>query len=159
MATRSRSGAQVCAPESERREWRTPIADVMHTEVLQVAPNDPVEAIVARLDGEPAGCAVVVLEGRPTGLITRSDLLRRAGPRAIDVMSTWILALHPSGDTQLAMALMAYEGVSHLVVITGEGALAGVVTANDLLVLMARSRGYVIPDPRGSSHRTSRVLR
>lgn len=158
MMMRSSEGHS-SVPEREGAEWRSPIAEVMHTEVLRVAPDDPVDAIVACLDEMPAECAVVVLEGRPAGLITRSDLLRRAGPRAIDVMSTWLIALHASADAQLAMALMAYERVSHLVVIADAGELLGVVTANDLLVLMARSRGYVIPDPRGRSHRVARALR
>ena len=78
----------------------------------------------------------------PLGIFTLQDLLRRvtlpggdlAQPIAC-VMTSGLIALTPQATAHQAALTMARNGVRHLVVVDGEGRLAGVVSQDDLFGL------------------------
>jgi CBS domain-containing protein len=98
---------------------------------------------------------VVDATGRTIGVVSKGDILRAldhegAMPqvelaRARQVMSHVVFALHSEADISRAAALMAYEGVHHIVVTDAEGRPAGIVSALDILRWFARDYGYVMP--------------
>ncbi len=53
-------------------------------------------------------------------------------------------------DTSLshAAALMAYEGVQRIPVVSFEGKVVGMVSAMDVVRWLAQHDGYVVPDSR-----------
>jgi CBS domain-containing protein len=55
-------------------------------------------------------------------------------------MSPLVFTLHPEDDVADAAALMAYEGVHHVVVSLGDDRPLGIVSSLDVLRWLAQSR-------------------
>ena len=68
-----------------------------------------------------------------------------------DVMSPLVLTLHESSNVGQASALMAYEGVHRLPVVSDEGRVVGILSSLDVLRWFGRRSGYLIP--AGTAHR------
>ena len=61
-------------------------------------------------------------------------------------MTRDVLSLDRDTDVTRAAALMSYEGVHRLVVISADRHPIGIVSAIDILRCIARRHGYVVPD-------------
>jgi len=87
-------------------------------------------------------------------MITKSDLLQvraegPAGARIVeDVMTPFAFSLPSDAPVSRAAALMAYEGIHRLAVVSHDGTLVGVVTSLDIMRWLAQRAGYVVPDGR-----------
>ena len=94
---------------------------------------------------EEIGCVVVAERGRPTGVVTDRDLVVRvmaAGEdperRALrDVMSGEPVFLGDERDLDAVIRTMREQGVRRIPVVDEDGGLEGIVTLDDLLVLLA----------------------
>ncbi len=94
------------------------------------------------------GCLVVVEEqdsGKmPIGVLTDRDIVvavvaKDADARTIpvsEIMTTDVVAVRDDDDVKDALALMRRRGVRRAVVVTHAGALAGIVTLDDLLRML-----------------------
>jgi len=92
--------------------------------------------------------AVVVVDGdhRPRGIVSKTELFGAAIDEcatAGDLMSGLLFWLRVDAPVAQAAALMAYEGIEHVVVVSPEGRLAGLVTALDVARICARDTGYL----------------
>lgn len=87
---------------------------------------------------------VVDRDGRPVGVVTAADLLRGDGGTAADVMSPNVLALPITAILAQAAALIAYEGVSEIVIADLHGRVAGMLGALDITRWCARAAGYLV---------------
>lgn len=132
------------------------LSSIMSTPVHCVSPDASLESVRALFVTHAIGAAPVVdHNGRTIGVVSKGDILRAldqegAVPgvelmRARQVMSHVVFALHSEADISRAAALMAYEGVHHIVVTDAEGKPAGIVSALDIMRWFARDYGYVIP--------------
>jgi CheY-like chemotaxis protein len=96
---------------------------------------------------------VVDARGRIVGVVTGDDLARATwDPRVIgqartvdDIMMPFAFTLARSASVGRAAALMAYEGVTRIVIVEPSGAVAGVVSGIDVMRWLARQAGYVVP--------------
>jgi CBS domain-containing protein len=106
------------------------------------------------------GAIIVVEANRPVGMITDRDLALRvvgdhrdANTRLAEVMSHRPVALHESDSIDQALFTMRREGVRRLPILDDrEGAIVGLVSIDDLLVLLAgelSSTAEAIIDNRG----------
>jgi CBS domain-containing protein len=82
-------------------------------------------------------------------MVTRADALE---PRVIrdtveDVMVCMAFTLRDTVSLSRAAALMAYEAVHRLPVVSHERRLVGVISALDVARWLARNDGYVVPAP------------
>jgi CBS domain-containing protein len=104
--------------------------------------------------------AIVVVEGeRPLGMITDRDLAlrvvaaeRSANTPLTEVMSRKLAALQVTDTIDQALFTMRREGVRRLPILDREGAIVGLVSLDDLLVLLAgelSSTAEAIIDNRG----------
>lgn len=113
----------------------------------RVTETTPLAQLRARLVESrlPALC-VVDDDHTLVGVIARTDVLRAERPDAVarDVMSPFVFALPASAGVDRAAALMAYEGVSFLIVIGDDHALYGVVSALDVARHYASLSGYLV---------------
>jgi CheY-like chemotaxis protein/predicted transcriptional regulator len=68
-------------------------------------------------------------------------------PRATvaEIMTPIVFQLKSDATLAQAAALMAYESVQRVVVVTGDGKVEGMVSADDVLRWVALSAGYVVP--------------
>lgn len=147
-----------------------PIAALMTAPAITVSELADLRTVAALFIGHVIGALPVVdASGRPVGIVTKSDVLRAyyehderpAGPDAAnaqragtiersntpgvrEVMSHVVFSLHPEADVTRAAAIMAHEGVHHVVVTAQDGRAIGIVSALDVMNWLARASGYVI---------------
>jgi CBS domain-containing protein len=121
------------------------------TEIMTESPIDTVErgltvAFAAGVMKERArGSLVVVEKGKPVGIITERDLVRRviaenkspATTKIGDIMSEPLISVGPEATVSNIATIMYKNGIRRLPVIE-EGRLLGIVTATDLARTMQR---------------------
>jgi CBS domain-containing protein len=85
------------------------------------------------------GCAIVLRQGKPFGIVTERDVTWKVAAKGLDpknvrvaeVMSTPLITIDPNADLAEAAKLMKKHGIRRLAV-AEEGALHGVLTAYDV---------------------------
>jgi CBS domain-containing protein len=114
------------------------VSEVMTGSVVTAAPGDSVQAVAGLMRERGVGSVVLVDGGRPVGFITDRALAlavvadgRDPAGRAADHASTPVITAEPDMDLEEAADKMVRHGVRRLVVVEA-GALAGVVTLDDL---------------------------
>jgi CBS domain-containing protein len=114
------------------------VREVMTASVATAEPARSLHEIAAIMRERNVGSVVLVDGSRPVGIITDRDLAlsvvadgRDAGERARDHASSPVITADPEMDVEEAAEKMIRHGVRRLVV-TDAGALAGVVTLDDI---------------------------
>lgn len=129
---------------------RTTVQAVMARAVVAVKAELPLDrARDLFLEREIGGAPVVDDQGRPIGVVTKTDLLRagasRPGATVADVMSRNVLTLTERTPISEAAALLASEGVHRAPVLGREGRVVGIVTVLDVLRWLAHQDGQLMP--------------
>lgn len=109
-------------------------------EVITIEADVAVRKAVRLMNNREIGCLVVVQDGKPAGIVTERDMLKRvlvAGrdPRAIEVaevMSKPLLFIEPEKEIEEAVKLMFKHKIKKLPVVEN-GRLVGLVTLTDLI--------------------------
>jgi CBS domain-containing protein len=126
----------------------TPIGALMSREVVCIAPSlTRADAVALFLDRGLSGAPVVDGEGRPLGMLARSDLLRAAmeepGPAtAAEMMMPIAYVLDEHDPLARGAALMAAEGVHHLPVVGDFGRVVGMISTLDVTRWLAQQSGF-----------------
>lgn len=156
-----------------------PVITVRHDASLQ-------DAVRLMLNNRISGLPVVDHDGKPVGMLTEGDLLRRAetgtertrqrwiaflaGParladeyvhshsrRVRDLMSPQLISVAPDTPLESVVSLMEQHRIKHVPVVTGER-LAGIITrANLMQALMYFAPAFTGPSPSDAEIRR-RVL-
>ena len=116
------------------------VKDIMVGEVITIAANVAVRKAVRLMNDREIGCLVVVQDGKPTGIVTERDMLKRvlvAGrdPRAVEVaevMSKPLLFMESEKEIEEAVKLMFKHKIKKLPIVEN-GSLVGLVTLTDLI--------------------------
>jgi predicted transcriptional regulator len=158
---------------------RTSVASIMSADTICVDPELGLEALaLIFLERGISGAPVVDANGRPLGVVSKTDLIREqqenAGMLEIepmtfeqqgegvelglgfhlervrqgkvkDIMTPLTLTLGENASIARAAALMAYEGVHRVPVVSATGRVVGVVSALDIARWVARASGFCIP--------------
>jgi CBS domain-containing protein len=130
----------------------TVIQDIMSRDLVSVRPDVDIATVVSLMIGRHLGCLPVVNErGRPIGIITKFDLVEQldacmhlkacgcAFPAdlkvetADDVMMPIALTLDEHASVAHASAMMVSEEMHHVLVVSEDGMLVGVVSAKDIV--------------------------
>jgi signal-transduction protein with cAMP-binding, CBS, and nucleotidyltransferase domain len=109
-------------------------------EVITIGANVAVRKAVRLMNDREIGCLVVVQDGKPTGIVTERDMLKRvlvAGrdPRAVEVaevMSKPLLFMESEKKIEEAVKLMFKHKIKKLPIVEN-GRLVGLVTLTDLI--------------------------
>jgi signal-transduction protein with cAMP-binding, CBS, and nucleotidyltransferase domain len=109
-------------------------------EVITIGANVAVRKAVRLMNDREIGCLVVVQDGKPTGIVTERDMLKRvlvAGrdPRAVEVaevMSKPLLFMESEKEIEEAVKLMFKHKIKKLPIVEN-GRLVGLVTLTDLI--------------------------
>ncbi len=123
------------------------IGELGLSEIACVAPETSAW-VVAQLfvDLRVPAIAVVDAAQDVRGVITRTDVLRRIhdhGVTAEQLMSHYVIALPADATLECAAALMAVEGIGHVVVLDGNEAI-GAITSLDIARQVAARAGYLL---------------
>lgn len=129
------------------------ISSLMSSQVLHVAPNIPARYALSLMARRSVSCVVVVDEGRPVGMLTERDIVRLIAKgvdlslvSVQDVMSPSVVTTPMTTSPFGTIDLMRKKAVRRLIVVDGDGVMAGLVTQTDL------GRVLDLKEPQGVSH-------
>ncbi len=169
------TGAMLDGERVESREPlrvpRVTVGDLMTRNVVCVRPDLSLDAVTELFVETGLKAAPVVDEaGTVLGVVSESDVLvdvyaqASASERApfedeapeiagrsrtvADVMLPVVLTLPETASITRAAALMAFEGVYRVTVVSEDGRVVGVLSAGDVLYWLARADGYALPPPK-----------
>ncbi len=117
------------------------VKDIMTKEV-HIARNDTsVAEVVATMANNDLSYMMVVMSGKPTGIITQHDILVRLVSQGINpsaviarmVYTNPIFTIDQEATVEEAVKMMNHWGVKHLPVTGKEGELVGVLTADNVI--------------------------
>ncbi|MCK6544522.1 CBS domain-containing protein [Myxococcota bacterium] len=162
----------------EKLADQIPVSEVMTSDVVCVHPDLAIEVLIeTMLDRGFSGAPVVDKEGRPVGIVSKTDLLRELHERGDthevdparlrtksgrqfavrtgyhvselsratvgDVMMPVAFTLSESAPISQAAALMSFEGVHRVPVVSMAGTVVGIVSSLDILRWLAEQSGYL----------------
>jgi CBS domain-containing protein len=139
---------------------RTPLSEVMTGDVICVLPDLGLDEVIQLLlDHDIGGAPVVDDSGRAIGVVSRSDLIGsfQAGATVADVMMPMAFLLPESATLSQAAALMAFEGVHRIPVVSSEGGVVGILSSLDVARWLARNDGYIEPGSNNLVRRAREV--
>lgn len=122
-----------------------PIERLVRRPVKALGPDDSCEEAAALMRDENVGAVVVLDEGRVQGVVTDRDITVRVvaaglGPREVplrEVMSGEPIFLSKARTLDQLVAAMRDMGVRRIPVIEDDGSVYGLVSMDDLLVLIS----------------------
>lgn len=124
------------------------VGDLARTDVVTVTPETTAVDIAMTLADENVGSAVVVEGNDPVGIVTDRDLAVTVIAEgadattltAADVMTGDLFTVEPTEGVFDVLAEMCDAGVRRVPVVDADG-LAGILTLDDFLVLLATELG------------------
>jgi len=116
------------------------VRDVMAKNVKTVKTGDTVYAAVQKMNKFDIGSVIVTASGRPVGIITETNIMRRiVGPRmdpatiwAKDIMTGPLITIDPNADLTEAAKIMAKNNINRLPVMEGDK-LVGLISSTDIV--------------------------
>jgi len=117
------------------------VEDVMVEKVVTTEEDTTVIQAVKIMNKLEIGCLIVVRKGKPAGIITERDLLRRVLAKSKDpkktmvseVMTKPLVFSKPHMEVEEAVKLMFKMKIKKLPVVGKNGQLAGLITLTDLV--------------------------
>lgn len=137
---------------TEEKQMR--VADLMHTDLVTMAPEAPVaEVVQAMADSHVSGLPVVDPAGRLLGVVSATDVLQAAAEHedrrgratlfehttARDLMTPRAITIEPDADVREAAQRMLYGEVRRLFV-EEDGRLVGVISETDIAHALGSGR-------------------
>ncbi|RLM90930.1 CBS domain-containing protein [Halobellus sp. Atlit-38R] len=125
------------------------VSDIMRHEVVTASLETPVHEVATTMRDENVGSVVVVERDEPVGLITDRDIAIRIAADQLDaeemdaerMMSTDPVTVQADTGLFELSTRLCNEGVRRMPVVDEDGALAGIVTLDDLAVLLTGELG------------------
>ena len=119
---------------------------IMVENVITIQPNDTVKKAAELMNLHEISCLVVTNSGKPVGIVTERDMLKRvindskipAKTRVMDIMSKPVTTASPNKRAGDAAKLMLQRNIKKLPIVEN-GRLVGLVSLTDLL----RSEGVI----------------
>jgi len=133
---------------------RVRVSAVMSRDVVCVREGVSLYVLTALfLERGISGAPVVDAEGFPLGVVSKTDLVRNTyegglGTMVSDIMTPLTFKLREHAALSQAAALMAYEGVHRVPVVSDEGRVVGILSSIDVMRWLALDGGYLVRDPR-----------
>ncbi len=115
------------------------VEDVMVDKVITIEADATVHEAVRIMNKHEIGCLVAVLKGKPVGIITERDMLKRVLAKSMDpekvkvsdIMSVPLIVGKPGMEIEDAVKLMFKTKIKKLPVVH-RGRLLGLVTLTDI---------------------------
>lgn len=114
------------------------VADTMSRDLVTVEAAAPLRDAASRMNERRVGAALVLDEGRLTGILTERDVLRAvAADRVAETtVADWMTSdpetVEPTDLTGTAAVIMIHGGFRHLPVVDA-GEVVGIVSIRDLM--------------------------
>jgi CBS domain-containing protein len=116
------------------------VREIMSSPVISVLPTDPVSEAASKMISYGIGAIVVESGGKPEGIVTERDLIKRIliegkDPKKIvcgEIMSKPLITIDPDASILKAITLMKEKEIRRIVVTKG-GKIVGIVTEKELI--------------------------
>lgn len=121
------------------------LADLMNPKPVTVRPTETVAAAAKRMRDEGVGCVVVTGSTRkPVGILTDRDIVLAVvaegrlpdTTRVEEVMCRHVISGRPNDTLMDAAIKMAEASIRRLPILDGQGRMVGLVSVDDLLVIL-----------------------
>jgi len=128
------------------------IGNICNREVDTAQPDDSVRAAANRMLQRNVGTLIVCDEGRkPVAIVTDRDITLKVVAHGLDpedvpvsrIMSSLFGHIHEDTEIQHALSVMRAGGFRRLPVVDAAGALAGILSLDDVLLQFAREAGLI----------------
>jgi CBS domain-containing protein len=121
------------------------VSDLMTRRVIRAITSDAtVEEAVGQMKATQKGCLLVMQGTRPVGIITERDVVHNVlteHPLLTDTKVSQVMSelttIEPEAPVSRAARMLVQKG-TRMLVATKDGSVVGIVTATDLLRLMAK---------------------
>ena len=120
------------------------LTEMATTDVVTAKPDTAVRDLLEQMDRENVGSVVITDGTDPVGLVTDRmvAMALREGDTvddmsADDVMTDRLHTLEDDTTHFEALEMMSSEGIRRLPIVDHDGALAGIITLDDMLMVMA----------------------
>ncbi|MBK6513284.1 MAG: CBS domain-containing protein [Polyangiaceae bacterium] len=132
-----------------------PAISLATRDVMCVSPDTPIDRVRSKLIEAVIECLPVVdPDGKPVGVIGPVDLMSKPGATiASSAMTCPVATIDEMTPMTRAAAVMAYEGIHHLLIVNDSGALIGVLSSLDVLRHVGQDQGYLMPKQSRRRHR------
>ena len=136
-----------------------PVTKLLQRPVVTLPPEASCMQAARRMDAEGANAVVVVVEGRPLGIVTARDLAVRVMAQGLgagdvrlrDVMSGTPIYLSERRGLDEFIGTMREMAVRRMMVVDADGRLVGLLSLDDLLLLLADQLGALATVVRRSA--------
>lgn len=123
---------------SEKEEKK--VRDIMTSPVVSVLPTDSVFEAASKMMSHGIGAVVIESGGKPEGIVTEKDLIRRVlmegkDPKKVacrEIMSKPLVTIDSEASILKAITLMKEKEIRRIVVVKG-GRTVGIVTEKELI--------------------------
>ena len=131
------------------------VEDYMTKEVVFANLTDALQLAATKMAERDIGSIVIVQEGKPIGIVTERDFVRRVAAlgkdsrtmTVADIMSTPLVTVGPECDINSAAKIMTDNNIKRLPVVEGER-LVGIITSFDIAKVMAEEAHPLLQTPR-----------
>jgi predicted transcriptional regulator len=125
------------------------VHDVMSREFDTIQADSFAEEAVDLISQKSTGCLVVVTGNQAVGIITEQDIITRITANRVDpskiyakdIMSTPVITVRDDDTLTEAAGVMTQYKVNRLVVVEQSGAVAGLITTEDLTSWLSKGHG------------------
>ncbi len=118
----------------------TTISEVMRGDVIKLKPRDRVSRAIKKMSEKDVGCTVIVEDGKPIGIVTERDILRKVISRGKKPSIVWLKSIMSSpvvtvdyDSTIIEAAEIISEQDVRRLVVTRDDRIVGIVSSLDLL--------------------------
>ena len=116
------------------------VRDIMAKNIKTVKPDDSVHAAVLKMNKFDIGSVIVISSGRPVGIITETNIMRRVVESRMDPATVWakdimtspLVSIEENASVAEAAKLMAERKINRLPVINGDK-LVGLISSTDIV--------------------------
>jgi len=116
------------------------VEDVMVEDVISVPEKATVKEAARLMNQHEIGCLIVVKNGKPVGIVTETDMVKRVILKPLDpektevrkIMSGPLVVVNPQTSLEEASKIMRKQKIKKLPVIE-RGRLVGLVTTTDIV--------------------------
>jgi signal-transduction protein with cAMP-binding, CBS, and nucleotidyltransferase domain len=116
------------------------VRDIMTKDLISVDTADKVFKAIEVMTEKDIGSVVVTQDGKPIGIVTERDILRKVCPRQLctravtagEIMNKPLIHIEADAGLGQASSLMARKDVRRLLVMD-KGKVAGIVTQKDVM--------------------------
>jgi CBS domain-containing protein len=122
------------------------VSEIMSKGVVTVESTGTAADAVAAMVKNKVGAVIVLQRGKPAGIITERDVLKKVSARNVtparvsakEIMSSPLVTIKAIDSVDTAAAAMAKSKVKRLPVVEEDGSIAGILSVTDIAIKLAK---------------------